>query len=218
MPDLFNNWIASNCFKISLVLVEAGNAKSTTLYPSESLFLVLLLLISASEQIQIGLIGSLASASHSRKVWPNKAIEGTRNKTKPLPSVSFSAIRKDVNVLPVPQAIMSLPRSWVLKWSCVWYKAFCWCGKRDFCAAREAAPCPPFSNCSQFTGACSRLLKLIRKNGGFWLRIASSALTLHALEVVEIQRRFVKATVSKLWLMNFLLEVAIKVSILGLSM
>ena len=65
----------------------------------------------------IGFIGSFESAIHSRKVCPNKAIEGTKKSISPFPFVSFSAILSDVKVLPVPHAIISLPLSYFLKYS-----------------------------------------------------------------------------------------------------
>ena len=79
--------------------------------------------ISGSEQIHIALIGSLASAYHSLRVCPNRAIEGTKNNIKPLPLVSFSAIRREVKVFPVPQAMMSFPLSLALKCSLVLLRA-----------------------------------------------------------------------------------------------
>ena len=45
----------------------------------------------------------------------NKAIDGTRKSDKWLSVAIASAIRKEVKVLPVPQAIISFPRSCVLK-------------------------------------------------------------------------------------------------------
>ena len=108
-----------------MTLVDAGNAKSTTEKLSISSFFFLDLVISGSEQIQIALIGSFAKVDHSRKVCPNKAIDGTRNKTNPFPFVSFSAIFNEVKVFPVPQAITNLPRSFDLKCSCVRFNAFC---------------------------------------------------------------------------------------------
>ena len=104
---------------MSFVLVEAGKAKSTTLKLSLSSFFVFFFEISGSEQIQTALIGSFASEDHSLNVCPNNAILGTKNNTSPLPLVSFSAIRSELNVLPVPQAIISLPLSAFLKCSCV---------------------------------------------------------------------------------------------------
>lgn len=73
----------------------------------------------------MGLIGCLASAVHSFSVCPDKDMEGTRNRISPLPSVSCSAIFNEVNVLPVPQAMISLPLSCpeLLKYSCALLRA-----------------------------------------------------------------------------------------------
>ena len=92
-------------------LVEAGNAKSITEEVSISSTLVFFLVISGSEQIQIGFIFSKDCALHSLSVYPNNAMEGTKKSTKPFPLVSFSAIRREVKVLPVPQAMISFPLS-----------------------------------------------------------------------------------------------------------
>ena len=92
-------------------MVEAGKAKSITEEVSISSTLVFFLVISGSEQIQIGFIFSKDCALHSFKVCPRSAIEGTKKRTNPFPLVSFSAIRSEVNVLPVPQAIISFPLS-----------------------------------------------------------------------------------------------------------
>ncbi len=103
--------------------VDAGKAKSTTYEVSISSNLVFFLVTSGSEQIHIALIGSKASAYYSLRVCPNNAIDGTKNSIKPLPLVSFSAIRSELNVFPVPQAIMSFPLSFALKCSFVFVKA-----------------------------------------------------------------------------------------------
>ena len=112
-----------NWCKMFSTLVDAGNAKSTTEDVSMSSNFFLFLVISGSEQIHIALIGSKASAYHSLSVCPNNAIDGTKKSIKPFPLVSFSAIRNELKVLPVPQAIMSLPLSWFLKWLFVFVSA-----------------------------------------------------------------------------------------------
>lgn len=108
---------------ISFVFVEAGRARSTTLDVSISSFFVLFRDISGSEQIHIALIGSFASADHSLRVCPRSAIEGTRKSITHFPPVSFSAILREVNVFPVPHAIISFPLSLILKYSCVFSSA-----------------------------------------------------------------------------------------------
>ena len=55
-------------------------------------------------------IGRDRSADHSLSVCDIKAIEGTRNSTEPPTPTIDSAIRRLVKVLPVPQAMISLPR------------------------------------------------------------------------------------------------------------
>ena len=56
-----------------------------------------------SEQTHIGRIGFLAKVVHSFNVWARSAIDGTRNRTRPSLSTSFSAILSEVYVLPVPR-------------------------------------------------------------------------------------------------------------------
>jgi hypothetical protein len=102
---------------MSCTFVEAGSARSMTLVKSLSSSLARFLETSGSEQMQTALIGSLASADHSRSDWLNSEMEGTRNRIKPFPLVSCSAMRRALNVLPVPHAMMSLPRSAVLKYA-----------------------------------------------------------------------------------------------------
>ena len=64
-----------------------------------------------SVRSQMRKIGTELFAVHFRSVCPTKTMDGAKNSTNPLPPVSFSAIFRDVNVLPVPQAMISLPRS-----------------------------------------------------------------------------------------------------------
>ncbi len=138
-------------------MVEAGKAKSTVLVKSESSFCFLVLEISGSEQIQIALIGFLAKVDHSRKVWPNKAIEGTRNKTNPFSPTWFSAIRNEVNVFPVPQAMISFPLSLSFKCFSVSSKASFWWGLKSLEVTLAFLPWTSFSNFSQSTGATCKL-------------------------------------------------------------
>ena len=62
-------------------------------------------------------MGFCAKVLHSFRVWPRRAMDGTRNKMSPELFVSFSAIRRDVKVFPVPHAIIKRPRFAVLKCS-----------------------------------------------------------------------------------------------------
>src|SRR5664280_2183454 len=201
---------------MSFTLVDAGKAKSTTLKLSLSSFLVFFLEISGSEQMQTGLIGSSASEDHSRKACPNKEMEGTKNKINPLPLVSFSAMRSEIKVFPVPQAIIILPRSAVLKHSCVLSNASFWCGRINFFGVLESSPEIPCSSLSQSTGDSCKSKKLSRVTGGFWFFIASVAFGPH-LFVVEIQSRWAKPVVRKFSSLNSLLEVERKESTAGLS-
>ena len=59
--------------------------------------------------------GVSLSCVHSVKVCDNSDRLGTRNNTRLPRPANFSAIFKLVKVLPVPQAMISLPRSAVLK-------------------------------------------------------------------------------------------------------
>ena len=68
-----------------------------------------------SEQIQIGLIASSASAVHAMRVWERSEMLGTKKRILPFPLVIVSASLSDVNVLPLPQAIISLPLSLIQK-------------------------------------------------------------------------------------------------------
>ena len=198
-------------------LVEAGNAKSMTEEVSMSSSCFRFLVISGSLQIQMAFMGSTASAYHSLRVCPSRAIEGTKNSIKPLPWVCFSAMRSDVNVLPVPQAMMSLPRSLFLKWLWVLLTAAVWCGRSSFLPVRATSPVMPLSSFCQFRGASLRSCKLILDSGGFWFLIASCAFVPHLL-VVEIQSLWAKECVFESSSVNCRLEVAKKLSTAGLSM
>ena len=83
-----------------------GRARSTAEISSLSDFELALAL--RSEQTASGASGTSASVDHSRSVCDSKLIDGTRKRTlRPVPT-SCSARRSEVNVLPVPQAMMSL--------------------------------------------------------------------------------------------------------------
>ena len=81
-----------------LVVGGIGRSKGVAFSPSMGFPAV------ASEHTTNGRIGTLHSAVHSLSGCDTSAIEGARNRTAlPGPSCS-SAIRSDINVLPVPQA------------------------------------------------------------------------------------------------------------------
>ena len=70
-----------------------------------------------SEQTAKARNGTSRPLVHSRRLWLSSEMDGTRNSTEvglAFWSVAiFSAIFSAVNVLPVPQAMIILPRSWV---------------------------------------------------------------------------------------------------------
>ena len=81
-----------------LVVGGIGRSKGVAFSPSMGFPAV------ASEHTTNGRIGTLHSAVHSLSGCDTSAIEGARNRTAlPGPACS-SAIRSDINVLPVPQA------------------------------------------------------------------------------------------------------------------
>ena len=64
-----------------------------------------------SEQTAKVARGTAASFAHSRTDCESRLIEGTMNNTDPPAPTSRSASRSDVNVFPVPQAMIIWPRS-----------------------------------------------------------------------------------------------------------
>ena len=166
--------------------------------------------------MQMALIGSDASAAHSRRLCPSRAIDGTINKISPLLWVSFSAILRAVNVLPVPQAIISLPLSLVLKWAFVFCTASVWCGYKLFCLTLAWLPDSPSKRACQLIGEFSRSDKLTRDTGGFWLCMACSALLLHLL-LVDTHNLWAKAMVCCCSSKKVRLDVDKKVSRAALS-
>ena len=64
-----------------------------------------------SEQTTRELSGLAVWVSHSRRAWETSAMVGARNRIDSPSATNRSAIRSAVKVLPVPQAMMSRPRS-----------------------------------------------------------------------------------------------------------
>ncbi|SHP92300.1 Uncharacterised protein [Mycobacteroides abscessus subsp. abscessus] len=67
-----------------------------------------------SEQTAKARSGIVVCAVHSRSVWDSREMDGTQNRMNARPLFSLavrSAIFSEVKVLPVPHAMISLPRS-----------------------------------------------------------------------------------------------------------
>ena len=64
-----------------------------------------------SEQTTSELRGRVVWVSHSRRAWETSAMVGARNRMASPSGTNRSAMRSAVNVLPVPHAMMSRPRS-----------------------------------------------------------------------------------------------------------
>lgn len=109
------------------MLVVAGYARSATVKSSVTRPTF------ASEQTAKARMSIARSADHSFSVWDSNAIEGTRNSTDPPLPATSSAIRRLVNVFPVPHAITSFPRSWSTNPRRTASRASCWCGRSCFC-------------------------------------------------------------------------------------
>lgn len=215
--------MSRNCFKIAFVSVEAGSIRSVMLSPPVSekvappLRLALVSLALASEHIQMEFIGFSDCADHSRNVCPNRAMEGTKNRISPRPCVSCSAILSDVKVLPVPQAIISLPRPDFLKYACVAVKASSWCSRSCFLGSHASCPDIPSANLFHSTVALYRLDKYMRWTCGCCWRMVSSALLLHR-SVVAIHNLAANCAVSETSSEKVLLDVERKLSTDALSM
>ena len=93
---------------------------------------------------------SSAWVVHSRIDCARRLSDGTQNSTRarpPLFSAHSSASRRAVNVLPVPQAMMSWPRSWVRNPARTLSTASRWCGRsanrcRSRMSTTTGAPLP----------------------------------------------------------------------------
>ena len=143
---------------IDAVLVEAGRARSTMEVSNSSLALPRLILREArlSEQMQTALMGVSASPIQSLSDCPKRAMLGTRKSTKPLPLSSCSMSLSEVNVLPVPQAMMSLPRSCERKCRCAALRASRWCSRSCFFSDKASLPSSPSKILLQSTAEWSR--------------------------------------------------------------
>ena len=166
-----------------LALVVAGNCKSLRL--ARTLSSLCFLPTSLSEQTAKLINGVSVSWFHSRKVWLNNDKLGTRKSTRlPFPAI-FSAIFSAVNVLPVPQAIISLPRvSPSLNRLSTFFKAFCWCGRKPFLAFNTGVSL--MWNCDQSIWLFSKSSRLMTDIGICWLVKASLAFFDHLFVVVTI--------------------------------
>jgi hypothetical protein len=148
-----------------------------------------------SEQTANARNGTSASLVHSRRAWLISEMDGTRNSTDvgcalpALPSVaSCSAILSAVNVLPVPQAMISLPRSWVWKPANTSASACFWWGRRRFLVVVGRIDGRSKSTASQSMSESSRSARPIRDTGICWPTRAASALLLHRSVVETISR------------------------------
>lgn len=140
-----------------------------------SLGLLVRLVALASLHTASALMSTSALPTHSRTVWDNKEMDGTRNRTlQPAPTV-FSARRREVNVFPVPQAMISLPRS--LSWKPVTTLSIAsrWWGRGVFLSPRCITSGWDSENCAQSTVDHSRSTVLSLRTGICWFLIASSA-------------------------------------------
>ena len=150
-----------------------------------------------SEQTPKARMSSSHWAVHSRNDWLSKEIDGTRNRMRALPPASVaicSAIFNAVNVFPVPQAMISLPRSLpAANPASTFSMASAWCGRGCFLAAGESSmvrlPCGQAM--SQSMGDSASISIPMRCTGICCPLRASSAFLPH-LSVVEMITRLVK--------------------------
>ena len=149
-----------------------------------------------SEQIQTAFILYFVSVIQAFSDCPKRAILGTMNKISPLPPVSCSMISKEVYVFPVPQAMISFPRSCTLKYSWAAFIASNWCLRGCLPSRKAAFPVSPFKSLSQSTGEASNSCILIRVTEMSWPFNVSSAFAPQR-KVVETQIRLLKYVVFK---------------------
>ena len=142
------------------------------------------LLAFGSEQIAYTLYLYFDCADHSTKVWLSKEIDGTKNSTLPIPFVTASAIFRAVKVLPVPQAIISLPRSACLKPLITALTASIWWGRSFFFEQTFISSILSRVKLSQSIPESFRSWRRIRVTGGNCPIIVVSALDDH-LSVVD---------------------------------
>ena len=132
--------------------------------------------------------GISASAPQFRMDCANSEREGAANSTRPPRPAISSAIRNDASVLPVPQAIIILPRSCASNPSITSVNALTWWGRsclRDS-SCRGADSSSTYE--SQSTATPSRPNRSTRWTGGSTVVSALSALALHSVAVVKIYR------------------------------
>jgi hypothetical protein len=132
---------------------------------------------------------------HSRSVWEMREIDGTRKSTfvccsTPWDCAKRSAIFNVVKVLPVPQAMISLPRSCFSNPESTSSSARTWWGRRRFLILRRSCVGAFGLNCPQSTALWSRFFTRNRVTGMRWSLSASSACLLQ-WSVVEMIIRLV---------------------------
>jgi len=170
-------------------LVVAGRARSTA--EMSSLTALERAVALRSEQTASGASGTSAAVDHSRRDCESRLIEGTRKSTLPPAPTTRSASRSEVNVLPVPQAMISLPRSPVVNPASTSATARTWWGRSWFLGEVGRTSGLASRNFDQSTGeACSSAIP-IRRTGICWPWIASSACAFHR-SVVETMIRSAK--------------------------
>jgi len=163
-------------------LVVAGNARSTLEMSSDCLPTLV------SEHTANGANGMSDSVAHSRSDCDSKEIEGTRNNTDPPLPATCSARRREVKVLPVPHAMINLPRSEDSKPAVTCSIAVSWWARSCFFPCSGSRSGVSRENCAQSTSEFSRSDRPMRRTGICWSRIASSAFAFHR-SVVETMIR-----------------------------
>ena len=121
--------------------------------------------IFVSEQTAKERSGTSDSALHSMSVCDSRAMEGTRNRTLPPEPAMASAMRRDVKVLPVPHAMMSLPRSAVDSPAVTASRARFWCSRRLLPPVRTMTSGVSRLNESQSIVELNRSSRPIRETG-----------------------------------------------------
>jgi len=157
-------------------LVVAGNARSTLEMSSDAFDRFPTLV---SEHTANGANGTSASVAHSRSDCDSREIEGTRNSTDPPLPASCSARRNEVNVLPVPQAMINLPRSLASNPAVTFSIAVSWWARNRFRSWSSRASGVSKVNCDQSISEFSRSDSPILRTGICWAWIASSAFAFH---------------------------------------
>ncbi len=113
-------------------------------------------------------------------------MDGTRNSTDPPAPTSSSAILSEVKVLPVPQAMMSLPRSCARKPSNTSMRAACWCGRRAFLPVETSTSGVAHEYCDQSKADSSSQAMSTRCTGTAWWARVSDAFGDHDLAVSKM--------------------------------